>query len=134
MDRIANYNNLNIKKLEQELIKKPNKSFGSQVSEVGVKKDFSQVLSEIGKSSGLKFSKHAQERLSNRNIALDAKDINKLDKAFDKAEMKGIRDALILIDGNAFIASVENKTVITAVDKKDLKDNIFTNIDGAVII
>jgi flagellar operon protein len=82
----------------------------------------------------LKFSQHALARLQLRNINLTAEQINKINDAVSKAAAKGAKEALILMDNLAMVVSVKNRTVITVVDKTDLKDNVFTNIDSAVII
>lgn len=82
----------------------------------------------------LKFSNHAQERLKSRNIELSDIDMQKLVEAVGKAREKGSRDSLILMKDLALVVSVKNNTVITAVDSQNLKDNIFTNIDSAIIL
>ena len=82
----------------------------------------------------LKFSQHARERLQARNIELNTKDLDKLTEAVGKARAKGSRDSLILMNDLALVVSVKNNTVITAVDSQNIKDNVFTNIDSAVIV
>lgn len=94
---------------------------------------FQDVLSKVNQQE-LKFSKHALERLKSRNIELSSSDIEEINKAVDKASEKGVKEALILMDNKAFIASVKNKTIITAAVEEQLKENVFTKIDGAVII
>lgn len=89
---------------------------------------------EIHKSQGFKFSKHALERLEERKIQLTNQEVDKLNSAINKAAEKGIKETLIIMDNKAFIASVPNRTVITAAMDQQLKENIFTNIDGAVFI
>ena len=82
----------------------------------------------------LKFSKHVSQRMMQRNINLSAKDVQEIGKAVAKAEKKGVKDTLIIKDNMALIVNIANKTIITALDKESAKENIFTNIDGAVII
>lgn len=94
---------------------------------------FDEVLSQIGKKE-LKFSKHALDRIRSRNIELTQKDLNDISNAVDRAEAKGVKEALILMNDKVFIASVKSKTIITAASEDQLKDSVFTNIDGAVII
>lgn len=97
--------------------------------------DFKDILNnEINKNSEIKISGHAIERLKSRNISLDVNDMEKLKNAIDKAEQKGAKESLLLYKDTAFIASIKNRTIITAVDKESSKDNVFTNIDSAVII
>lgn len=96
---------------------------------------FQDVLSKVKSSNDqVKISKHAKARLDQRNISLTEADMKKIDDALDKANKKGIKDALILMDNKAFVANVKNKTIITASTNEQLKENVFTNIDGAVIV
>ncbi|HWQ29579.1 MAG TPA: TIGR02530 family flagellar biosynthesis protein [Negativicutes bacterium] len=89
---------------------------------------------ELSKKSEVKFSKHAMERLQTRNINLTAEDMNKIGDAVSKAAAKGVKETLIIMGDSAFIANVKSKTIITAATGENLKENVFTNIDGAVII
>lgn len=95
---------------------------------------FNQVLAQ--ELNGVKFSQHALQRLQNRNITLGQADLAKLNDAVDKAAQKGAKESLVLMSNNslALLVSVKNKTVITAMDGANLKDNVFTNIDSAVIV
>ena len=82
----------------------------------------------------LRFSKHAANRLNDRNINLSEDQSKRLADGVSKASEKGINESLVLVDSLAFIVNVPNKTVVTAMDQADTGDNIFTNIDGAVIV
>ena len=82
----------------------------------------------------LKVSGHAQTRLASRNIELDKAAWDRVLSGVDKAAAKGAKDSLVMIDDIALVVSVKNRTVITAVEKAQLKDNVFTNIDSAVIV
>jgi flagellar operon protein len=96
---------------------------------------FNQVLEQqLVKDAGLKFSAHAQARMQSRNIELSAQDLIRLRDGVAQAAAKGARESLLLKDGVAFVVSVKNNTVITAVDVASMKGNVFTNIDSAVII
>ena len=79
-------------------------------------------------SQELRFSKHAQGRLNDRHINLSDEQNERLESGVLKASEKGIRDSL------AFIVNVPSKTVVTAMDQSESESNIFTNIDGAVIV
>lgn len=94
---------------------------------------FGQVLDQKLKGE-LKFSQHAQQRLQARNIELSTSDLKKISEAVEKVRGKGSKDSLILMNDLALVVSVKNNTVITAVDSQSLKENVFTNIDSAVII
>jgi len=114
--------------LNQSKVK--NHSLNSPISQ----KSFQEILNGINKREEVKFSKHALERLNQRNITLNKQDITKINVAIEKASKKGVKEALILMDNKAFIASIKNNTIITAATGEQLKENVFTNIDGAVII
>lgn len=91
-------------------------------------------LSAQAAQAGVKFSGHAQTRLASRNITFSGEDIAKLGSAITRAASKGARESLVLMDQAALVVSVPNRTVITAVDKGSLKENLFTNIDSAMIL
>jgi|LGVF01.1.fsa_nt_gb flagellar operon protein len=96
---------------------------------------FSQIYQrEITDKNEIKLSAHAKQRLKQRNIELSEADMNALSRGMQKAEEKGGRESLLLYKDLAFIASVRNRTLITAVDQNETKENVFTNIDSAVII
>lgn len=82
----------------------------------------------------LKFSAHAQARMKLRNINLSDEDIARLNQVVEKAQAKGAKESLILMNDLALVVSIKNRTVITAVDGANIKENIFTNIDSAVIV
>ncbi len=81
----------------------------------------------------LKFSKHATVRLADRNIALTEQQLERLSEGTQKASEKGIKDSLVIVDQLAFIVNIPNHTVVTAMDQLEARENVFTNIDGAVI-
>lgn len=96
---------------------------------------FAQLLQkEISEQRPLTFSAHAQQRLVTRNITLSPQEVGELEAAVAKARAKGAQDSLILSDKAAFLVSVKNNTVVTAVDREHLKENVFTHIDSAIII
>lgn len=92
---------------------------------------FGQVLQR--ELAEVKFSAHAQQRLALRDGLSDS-ELQRLNAGLDKAAEKGARESLILLDNLALIVSVKNRTVITAVDGQRMKENVFTNIDSAVIV
>ncbi len=97
--------------------------------------NFAQLLqAETQKQQGVKLSAHAQKRLSERNIVLGPTDWAKINQAVRQAEAKGARDSLLIYGNLALIASIKNKTVVTAIDEQNLNNHVFTNIDSAVII
>ena len=94
--------------------------------------NFKELLSEKLKNE-VSFSKHANERIQQRNINVSREVTEKLNEAAVQAKDKGLKNVLVMIDNQAFILSTMNNKIITAVNSDDLKENIFTNIDGAVI-
>lgn len=97
--------------------------------------NFQKILQEeVSKTAGLKFSAHAQSRLLSRNIALTQYDMDRLEKAVSKAEEKGAKESLVLMQDLAFIVSVPNRTVITVTNREQAKETVFTNIDSTIII
>jgi flagellar operon protein len=82
--------------------------------------------------SKLKFSAHAQTRLSSREISLSNDEMTRLNSAVSKADEKGANESLVLLDDKAFIVSVPNKTVITVVNSSQMDERVITNIDSAV--
>lgn len=80
----------------------------------------------------VKFSSHALKRLESRNIQLSETEMNKIQDAVQKAESKGSRDSLVMMDKTAFIVNIPNKTVVTAIDVTNSSENVFTNIDSVV--
>lgn len=97
---------------------------------VGEHSDFNKMLQQ----SSLKLSQHAETRIKSREIPWDPEIQRRILKGIDSAESKGSREALILADDVAVIANVKSKTVITAMEKSEMKERIFTNIDSAVLV
>lgn len=91
---------------------------------------FSEIFAEeLGK---LKFSGHAMSRMASRDIDLSQMDLNRLENAIQKAEVKNSKDSLVMLDEKAFIVNIPNRTVVTMFMKDNMDDNIVTKIDSAV--
>ena len=98
---------------------------------------FEEILKQkqdVSESLELKFSKHATVRLADRGIELTDAQLERLNDGAQKAGQKGIRDSLVIVDDLAFIVNVPNKTVVTAMNSRETEENVFTNINGAVIM
>ena len=98
--------------------------------------DFGQALVQAAAQAtqaGVRFSAHAQQRLAQAAVHLDPQAMTRLEAAVEKAGLKGGKESLILLDDLAFVVSVKNRTVITAVGADRMADNVFTNIDSVVI-
>lgn len=108
----------------------------STAAKPGAKKpsvEFSEILKQK-LSDKLVVSKHANQRIADRNINLTESVIQRLDNAVGKAREKGIKDVLIFDNDMAFIVNIPNNTIITAMNRRDMQENVFTNIDGAVML
>lgn len=101
----------------------------------GKKPSFENTLQkELGKGQDLKFSAHAEKRLKERNIVMAQEDLARIVGAVREAEAKGAHESLIIYGDLALIASVRNKTVVTAMESRSSEAHVFTNIDSAVIV
>ncbi|MDR3295263.1 MAG: hypothetical protein LBT26_05495 [Clostridiales Family XIII bacterium] len=132
-DRIDNrYDLTNIVRQTERLKQTPEKS-GQNQKEVESGNSFRELLNRQLEKD-VSFSKHAGQRAAERNIEIGQGDLDRLSDACDRASQKGIRDALIVMNDSAFIVNAGSKIVVTVVDKNEMKDNIFTNIEGAVFL
>jgi flagellar operon protein len=103
----------------------------------GQKGEFEKVLKDVQAkdvASEVKISAHAADRLMQRGIILDQADISKIGEGLDRASAKGAKESLFLLRDLALIVSVENRTVITALQGQNAKENVFTQIDSAVLL
>lgn len=104
-------------------------STGSTSAQAG-KASFQQILDH----QIVRFSHHAEVRLQQRGIEFQPEQLFKIETAIDRAAAKGAKDVLMLMNGAALIVNVPNRTVVTAMDGNSMKDNVFTQIDSAIII
>lgn len=113
----------------------PQKTIQNDNTQKVTNTSFGEVLQkELNKNDNIKFSAHAQKRLEERKITLDKAFINQVNEAFAKVEAKGAKQSLLLLGDVALIASVKNKTIVTAMDGESMNDHVITNIDSAVVI
>ncbi len=110
----------------------------TDLTETVPEESFQEILKEqLGEPpspSGVNFSKHAMNRVLERGIDLSPDSLSRLNEGVKLAEEKGLDDTLILVGSEAFIVSVRNNTVITTIPNEELQGNVFTNIEGTVII
>jgi flagellar operon protein len=106
----------------------------TKLSSLSFKDIFKEKISNNSMFEDIKLSKHAAERMNSRNINFTESEIKDLGNAIKKAEDKGSKESLILLNDVALIVSVRNKTVITAMTRESLKDNVVTNIDSTIVI
>ncbi|MFO7766001.1 MAG: TIGR02530 family flagellar biosynthesis protein [Pelovirga sp.] len=95
--------------------------------------NFDALLRNKLEPETIKFSRHATERLQSRGMAFNPQQLQRLESAVEQINAKGGRESLVLLDDTALVVSVKNETVVTVMDKDQLKNNVFTNIDSAVI-
>ncbi len=131
MNKISNQFT-SIEQVADRYLNSKNSSAASESSGVSFEEILKQKQDVTGNSE-LKFSKHASMRLEDRHISLSQEQSERLETGVLKASEKGINESLVIVDSLAFIVSVPNKTVVTAMDQTESGSNIFTNIDGAVI-
>lgn len=132
--------NIQFKKNYSALIR-PDYSVGTPAKQSGAQKtapdggDFASLYrNRISEAGQVTFSKHALQRMDSRSIEVSPQLVSRMNDAVGRARDKGVKDALILSGSTAFIVNVPSGTVITTMDGGEMKDNIFTNIDGAVIL
>ena len=133
--QVQNY--ININQAAEQLLNNPKTGSSTETTVNGL--SFQDIFqAKAGATAApeisLKFSKHAALRLQQREINLSTEQMERLSRGTDKAREKGIKDSLVLVDELAFIVNVPNKTVVTAMDKEQANENVFTNINGAVIM
>lgn len=97
--------------------------------------EFKNLLDErIGSSENVTISGHALKRLSERNLNLDKDELRKIETAIDRLKLKGGQDSLVITHRAAYIVDVDNRVVVTAVDKENLSENVFTKIDSTILM
>ncbi len=132
VDRLFNYPPIPSSKV---VGKKANRETQRSQIQRNDEKDFSKILSEkLQEKTQIKFSSHAMERIRKRNIVITGEDMKNIENALKEAEKKGAKEALLVGNRFSLIVSVKNKTIITAIDEESMRNNIFTNIDSAVIL
>lgn len=96
---------------------------------------FANMMQErIQQAEGVQFSKHAENRIKQRGINMSEDVMADLNLAVEKARAKGAKDTVIIGSEGAFIVNVPNNIVVTTISEQEMKNNIFTNIDSAVLM
>lgn len=83
---------------------------------------------------GIHLSTHALKRLQERNLILDKAEFQKLQTAMDRLKLKGGQDSLVITDKAAYIVDVLKNTIVTAIDKESIGENVFTKIDSTILM
>jgi flagellar operon protein len=106
----------------------------AQTAQVADGPSFASVLADqTNTTNAPAFSKHAMERLARRGVDMNSQTLGRLTEGIQRAADKGARNSVVFVDGTAFVTSVQNNTVITAVTPEAMNSHVFTNIDSAVI-
>ena len=133
--KIQNNSFLSIEQMQDRFLNQNSQTAGSAAKNGPSFQDILTKKTESTRQTGeIKFSKHAASRLVDRNIELTEEQVERLNLGAAKAEAKGINESLVIVDSLACIVNVPNQTVITAMSQAETDENVFTNIDGAVII
>ena len=133
--KIQNNQFLSIEQLQERYFSQSKQSRQStEAGGVTFQDVLNRTAEDADKSALVKFSKHAVNRLAERNIELTDNQMERLQEGTMRAGAKGINESLVIVDQLAFIVNVPNSTVVTAMNQTEANENVFTNIDGAVII
>ena len=124
MNQINKLTNVNALKLSHASVQtqKTDESFSTLLKE------------ELDRSEGVRFSKHAAQRVAERGIEVSDRLMSDLNQAVEKANAKGARDVVIIGKDGAFIVNVPHNLIVTTMNGNEMKENIFTNIDSAVLL
>lgn len=97
-------------------------------------RSFIDHFNQATKPMELKVSKHATERLKERNIQISTDEWALITEKVNEAKAKGVQDSLVLLEQAALIISAKNSTIITAMDRIEAKNQLFTNLDGTIVL
>ena len=134
--KIQNNQFLSLEQLQERYLNQ-NRQVTGNISQGPGGLSFQDILSQKTlkpEVSEVKFSKHAASRLADRNIELSKEQVERLNLGMARAGAKGINESLVIVDSLAFIVNVPNQTIVTAMDSTQTDENVFTNINGAVIM
>ncbi|HCE17993.1 MAG TPA: hypothetical protein DEQ80_09055 [Anaerolinea thermolimosa] len=115
--------------LERVNQREPQSQRASGGHQAGNSSTFAKVLSQ---TQQVRFSNHAQQRLEKRHLQLSEENVSRLAEAIDKAEKRGGKSSLVLVDDLAFIVNVRDRLVVTALDASQRGEGVFTQIDSVV--
>ena len=96
--------------------------------------DSTLVQEQQPQPKGIHLSTHAMKRLQERNLTLDKEEYSKLQSAMDKLKLKGGQDSLVITGKAAYILDVPKNTIVTAIDKDSIGENVFTKIDSTILM
>ena len=118
-------------KIQSVVSRIANQAVAPQRRAVGQSSSFAEALQQ---EESLKFSRHAQERMEERSILLSEGERSRLEAGVGQAAAKGARETLVMVNDRAFIVSVVNRTVVTAMDAAQGKERLVTDIDSVIVV
>lgn len=104
------------------------------IKTTGVKKGEISFKDIFQQEKSLNISKHAAERMKERNIQFSNQEWQSIQEKVMEAKQKGVTDALVVVDGSAMVVSVKNNTIITALNQAEADNKVFTNINGTILL
>jgi flagellar operon protein len=119
--------------IPQPVVPRSRQGVAGRTADVAGSGRFDQLLQNRIEAKGIKFSRHAVDRMNSRGIQLSPVQMQRLQTAVSQVDAKGGRESLVLIDQTALVVSVKNETVVTVIDHEQMRNNVFTHIDSAVI-
>ncbi len=111
----------------------PQNPSGVKIQKSSTQIDFAEALTKKTEEQAIRFSNHAQKRLQSRAIQLGDDGLARLAQAVEKADKRGGKESLVLMDDLAFIVNVKERLVVTAIDSNERGEGVFTQIDSVVL-
>ena len=111
----------------------PQNPSGLKIQKSSTQIDFAEALTKKTEEQAIRFSNHAQKRLQSRAIQLGDDGLARLAQAVEKADKRGGKESLVLMDDLAFIVNVKERLVVTAIDSNERGEGVFTQIDSVVL-
>ncbi len=138
MSENGNINNIlipNVSKLpKHKKVDVSNKLDGSKPNQSEFKSLLQDQIGDVQRDHGIQLSVHAAKRLKERNLEMDSGEFFKLRDAMTKLRAKGGQDSLVITEKAAYIVDVAQNKVVTAIDRENMAENVFTKIDSTVVV
>ena len=125
----------NIQSIQQPSSEKISRRVPQSNQDINKTSRFGELLEKrLQDNQSLRFSAHAIKRLDQRQITITQQNMDRLNEGLSRVEKKGSQSSLLFMDGTAFVLSVPNKTIITALSPEATRENVFTNIDSVAVV
>lgn len=122
-----------VTQVQHTLLPQAGSSKGTQGGEFGALLQ-KELESTRRPAQGVAFSKHAITRAEERGIQVTPHLMDQLAGSVERAQAKGATNILAMDGERAFLINVPHARVITAITQEEMKQSVFTNIDGAVFL